>query len=468
MERLKELKNDIYKCIHCKACRFAYSGEPDKVGIGEYKGTLYEGMVQACPAGIEYGWEAYWNAGKIWIARAVLEGELDLVKNGQDIADVVYPCITCGMCASQCENQIRTVDIIEALRGALIESGFEPLDKHALVKRVNAAQDNPYGGKKEDRMKWARDSGFADSINKDTKLAYYVGCTASYRQTNIAIATMQLLKKLGYDITVLDDESCCGSPFFRTGLVDEAQRTMNHNIEKFSKFDVIMFSCAGCYRTFTIDYPKWTKKENTFKTIHAMELVSELVRLEKIKFKSHPDLKGKKVTYHDPCHTGRHYGLWYKERLIEESKNLMLDMRAINRILDDWFEVPRRLINAIPGLEFNEMYRIKMDSFCCGAGGGVRAQYPEFSVKTASLRCDEANAVQAEYLLTECPFCWRNLYDANEQYEHGMKVMTILEMISQFDLIESSEMIPVEDALREHHAEKHFPSNKKKAKAAKK
>ena len=100
MERLQALKGDIYKCIHCKACRFSYSGEPDKEGIGAHVGTqgdntLYEGMVQACPAGIEYGWESFWNAGKIWIARAVLEGDLDLVENGQDIADVVYPCITC-------------------------------------------------------------------------------------------------------------------------------------------------------------------------------------------------------------------------------------------------------------------------------------------------------------------------------------------------------------------------------------
>jgi len=38
MDRLQELKGDIYRCIHCKACRFAYSGEPDKEGIGEHAG----------------------------------------------------------------------------------------------------------------------------------------------------------------------------------------------------------------------------------------------------------------------------------------------------------------------------------------------------------------------------------------------------------------------------------------------
>jgi len=473
MQRLRELQGDIYKCIHCKACRFSYSGEPDRVGIGlhynkEGKPTLYEGMVQSCPAGIEYGWEAYWNAGKVWIARAVLEGTLDLKKNGADIADVVFPCITCGLCGSQCENDVRTVDIIEALRAAVIEAGNEAMDKHLWMKNASATKNNPYGGKKEERTKWAKDAGFSSIIDKTSKIAYYVGCTASYRQTNIAVATVKLLQKIGYDITVIDDESCRGSPFFRTGLIDEATRTMKHNLELFSKYDILMFSCAGCYRTFTIDYPKWTKKPNTFKTIHAMELVSELVRQNKIKFREHPDLKGKVVTYHDPCHTGRHYGEWFKERLIEESKNLMIDYRYQTKIIDEWFEVPRRIIKAIPGITFNEMYRIKMDSFCCGAGGGVRGQYPEFSVRTAHLRMDEADAVGADFMLTECPFCWRNLYDANAEYKHGKQVMTIWERISTYGLIEDAEQILLEEALRESHAEKSFPSAMAKEKAAKK
>jgi len=43
-------------------------------------------------------------------------------------------------------------------------------------------------------------------------------------------------------------------------------------------------------------------------------------------------------------------------------------------------------------------------------------------------------------------------------------------MISTYDLIESATAIPIEDALREHHAEALFPSaqKKKKKKKAKK
>ena len=443
MDRLQELKKEIFKCIHCKACRFAYSGEPDKEGIGEFKGKqgtiLYEGMLDACPAGIEYGWEAFWNAGKIWIARSILSGDLEF---SEEVRDVFMPCITCGQCSAQCENKIPTVDIIESLRAALVESGVPMIDKHELVDRLVKELNNPYGGKADERFKWAKDAGLGKYINnKDAKIGYYVGCTASYRQVEVAIATAKVFEQLGMDFTLVEDEVCCGSPFFRIGAVDTAQDLMNKNLENFKHLEKLYFSCAGCYRTFTIDYPKWMPEGEKlpFKTQHAFELISKLVTTGKVSFKPNKELKGKVVTYHDPCHTGRHFALDMEQEMIKKSKNLMFDARKIAQMQNDWFDIPRVILRKLEedvGIKFIEMYRIKLHSMCCGAGGGVRAGYPDFSLRTASLRCDEANAVGADILTTECPFCWRNLSDANDLYAHDLQVMGILEMISTYGLLE--------------------------------
>ena len=447
MERLKELEKEIYKCIHCKACRFAYSGEPSREGIGEFTGkqgtVLYEGMVDACPAGIEYGWEAFWNAGKIWIARSILSGDLEF---SDEVRDVIMPCITCGQCAAQCENKIPTVDIIESLRAACIESDVPMIEKHELVDRLVKELNNPYGGKAEERFKWAKDAGLGKYINnKSAKVGYYVGCTASYRQIEVATATAKIFEELGIDFTLIEDEVCCGSPFFRIGAVETAQELMRKNLEAFKDLETVYFSCAGCYRTITIDYPKWMAEDEKlpFKTMHAFELVSKLIIEGKIKFKPNKELKGKVVTYHDPCHTGRHFALDMEQEMIENSKNLMFDMRKVNKAIDEWFEIPRVILRKLEedvGIKFVEMYRIKNNSMCCGAGGGVRAGYPDFSLRTASLRCDEANAVKADILTTECPFCWRNLSDANDLYNHGMQVMGVLEMISTYHLLDKSNM----------------------------
>jgi heterodisulfide reductase subunit D len=454
MDRLQELEKDIFKCIHCKACRFAYSGEPDREGIGEFKGkqgtVLYEGMVDACPAGIEYGWEAFWNAGKIWIARSILTGDLEFT---DEVRDVLMPCITCGQCSAQCENKVRTVDIIESLRAACKEAGVPMIEKHQLVDRLVKELNNPYGGDKGERFKWAKDAGLEKYIdNKDAKIAYYVGCTASYRQIEVAIATAKLFELLGMDFTLISDEVCCGSPFFRIGAVDTAQELMNKNLEAFKNLKKLYFSCAGCYRTITIDYPKWMPEGEKlpFTTQHAFELISKLILKEKIKFKPNKKLKGKTITYHDPCHTGRHFAIDMEQEIIEKSKNLMFDKRKIDQKIAEWFEVPRVILRKLEedvGLKFTEMYRIKLNSMCCGAGGGVRAGYPDFSLRTASLRCDEANAVEADFLLTECPFCWRNLYDANELYDHGLIVMGVLQMILEYDLLDIIEKPTEKDLL---------------------
>ena len=220
---------------------------------------------------------------------------------------------------------------------------------------------------------------------------------------------------------------------------------MNKNLEGFKNMEQVLFSCAGCYRTFTVDYPKWMTdgEKLPFKTMHAFEYVSNLIKEGKIKFKPNKELKGKVVTYHDPCHTGRHFAHEMEQSMIKDSKNLMMDMRKINKMIEDWFDIPRVILRKLEedvGIKFIEMYRIKNNSMCCGAGGGVRAGYPEFSLRTASLRCDEANAVGADILTTECPFCWRNLSDANDQYNHGMQVMGVLEMISKYKLLDTTNL----------------------------
>ena len=433
MERLENIKKELYRCIHCKACKFSYSGEPSREGPGEYKDVLYEGMIPSCPAGIEYGWEAYWNAGKMWIARAIMEGDLEL---SEEVRDILLPCITCGNCAVQCDSKIPTVEIIEALRAACIEAGVPLIDKHELVAKMTIERNNPYGGDKDKRFEWVKEAGLEKYLDKkDAKNAYYVGCTANYRQINIAKATCKIFEKLNIDFALVTDEVCCGSPFFRIGKTDVAEDLMKKNLANFKKYDKIIFSCAGCYRTFKVDYPKWIKNKVPFETIHAFELISDMVKEGKIKFKENPKLKGKVATYHDPCHTGRHFYLEKEQEIIEESKNLMFDMRKLRDWKQEWFEKPRIIIQAIPGLEFKEMYRIKEESFCCGAGGGVRAGYPDFSLRTSSLRLDEAESIGADLVLTECPFCWRNLSDASDMYKHGLEVYGILELIDKYDLI---------------------------------
>ncbi len=418
MERLEKMKKQIYRCIHCGACRFAYSGEPDKEGIGEHEGTLYEGIVVGCPAGNLHEWEGFYNSGKMWMARAVLEE--DLIPD-EDMRDIIFQCTTCGSCEAQCENKISTVDVIEALRAALVERGVPLGEKTARLSATVKEMNNPYVEPHAERTSW-----FKGEKNLDVKTAYFVGCTASYRIKNVAEATERLFRKLGEPLAILEDEVCCGSPLFRTGQMEQATRVMNQNIETFSKFDTVVFSCAGCYRTIKVDYPKLTGKELPFKPVHTLEFVADLMKQGKLKVEK--EFK-KIVTWHDPCHLTRHVASDLERRRLEESNNWFLDSRAIKKEKEAWYDLPRYVLSQIPGVEFREMYRIKENTWCCGAGGGVKTQYPELAMDSVFERIKEAEATGAEALVTSCPFCWLNFRDGIRDSGSKLELYELIELL---------------------------------------
>ncbi|MBD3157259.1 MAG: hypothetical protein GF309_00595 [Candidatus Lokiarchaeota archaeon] len=429
MTSLEELRDINARCIHCRACQYAYADEPDREGETEE----YTGMMLSCPGGNFYGWEGYYNSGKMWMARAYLEGDL---KPSQEMLEVMEACTTCGLCAEQCENYIETVDVIEELRAAILEDGVEPLKRHKVINDRVLEEDkrNPYNEAREERIAWY--DGEVDLKNAD--VAYYVGCTGAYRQQDIAKHTASILEKLGVNFTVLSDEVCCGSPILRTGQKDTFKKVMNENLEMFKDFDLLTFSCAGCYRTFRVDYPKQSGNPLPFKVAHTLDIVHDMIQEGELEIETPYE---KKVTWHDPCHTIRHIGLDIEHRMLDESDNWLIDSRKAAKAKEAWYERPREVIRAIPGIDFREMYRIKGDSFCCGAGGGVKTQFPDMALETAKERVKEAASTGAEVLMTSCPFCVTNFNDAiealqEEEKETGKDLSAIGSKLEVVELLE--------------------------------
>ncbi|MEM2143463.1 MAG: (Fe-S)-binding protein [Candidatus Thorarchaeota archaeon] len=429
MTTLEDLRSINARCIHCRACQYAYSGEPDRQGETEE----YTGMLQGCPAGIYNGWEGFFNSGKQWMARAFLNGEM---KPSRELLEVAEACTTCGMCETQCPNYIDTVLVTEALRAAIIESGVEPLEKHGKFRAMVAdpKMRNPYNEPREKRTAWW--TGELD--RRDVKAAYFVGCTASYRQQPIANHTTSILKKLGIDFTILSDEVCCGSPLLRTGQRTTFTEVMNENLKNFKDFDLVVFSCAGCYKTFRNDYPRMSGKPLPFRVRHTVELVYDLMKQGTLKIeRPYP----KKVTWHDPCHSIRHVGLAIEKEFLHKSKNWLLDSRNAEKAKEEHYEIPRVVLRSIPQLELHEMYRIKGDSFCCGAGGGVKAQFPDMALSTARERLKEAASTGAEVLMTSCPFCVTNFNDGikslrEEESRTGKDLSSVGSRLKVVELLE--------------------------------
>ena len=229
-------------------------------------------------------------------------------------------------------------------------------------------------------------------------ILYFTGCMASYREQNIAKTTIDLLKKLNADFTMLGkDEWCCGSVLLRSGNSKTAKKIIEHNVQaiRATGADTVVTSCAGCYRTIKQDYPKFIG-ELGFKVLHTPEYLLEFVEQNKIKFK--PFENGKKVTYHDPCHLGRHMNI---------------------------FDPPRKVLQFIEGLELVEMARSREQARCCGSGGGVQSGYKSLAQQMADTRLQDALKTNAKILTSACPFCTYALRSAAERAQVLEKIQVL-------------------------------------------
>ncbi|HEA71066.1 MAG TPA: (Fe-S)-binding protein, partial [archaeon] len=212
----------------------------------------------------------------------------------------------------------------------------------------------------------------------------------------VAIATAKIFNKLGVDFSVFGEhEVCCGSVGMRSGDRKSFGKVAEKNAELFKGRGIkrIVTSCAGCYRTFKKDY---RERLGDIEIVHTVEFLRDIINNKDIKLKN-LDIK---TTYHDPCHLGRHMNV---------------------------YEAPRDLLNKISNL--TEMKTNRVGAMCCGAGGGVKKGFPELSMEIAKNRVKEAEDTGAEYLVSTCPFCWRNLNDAIVSTGSNLKMVDLVELL---------------------------------------
>ncbi|MBQ3686072.1 MAG: (Fe-S)-binding protein [Candidatus Methanomethylophilaceae archaeon] len=335
-----------------------------------------------CPSFKAIGWDSALSRGRIVLTYGLLNGDLEA---DESVVRNMYTCTTCADCVRRCPSKVDIVDIIELCRADLVANGHI-LPKHKAMCESILADGNPFAEKTSRREALGREP-------RKAKVGYFVGCTATYRSKKTAAATLSILEKLKVDFTTVD-EVCCGSVMQRVGWSqDDVTPLMQKNVDNIKAMGVetLVLACAGCYRMFKHEYPKYV--DVPFEVLH----ITEFLARQELKLKP---IEGKVITYHDPCHLGRHCGI---------------------------YDEPRQVIRQIPGVDFREMEYNRNLSHCCGGGGGVRSAYPEESMDIASTRLDEAEF--ADVIISTCPFCVNNLSAAKG--DRKIEVRDLVEVIDE-------------------------------------
>ncbi|HUX99960.1 MAG TPA: (Fe-S)-binding protein [Candidatus Deferrimicrobium sp.] len=395
---LEKVRAMVEACYRCGDCRIAY-----RPAVGRY---------QVCPVreAVPAKWEPFFARGKIMLIMGLLYGDLQL---SQELADIIYQCTICGSCKFICNysyhpslphplsQKMDHPKIWEALRAELVEAGF-PLPKHAQMLAYCQENYNPYFEPHAERLKWIPKG---KTFPKEADYVLFMGCTEPYRIPEILQNTIRILDIAKVNYTILaEEEWCCGSVALRTGDRKIAENMAKHNLEalKKTKATHLITHCAGCYRTLKFDYPDLLPEFN-IQVLHITELIKDLIAEGALQLKKQIS---RKITYHDPCHLGRHAQI---------------------------YEAPRYILNHIPGIDLVEMQRIKENAWCCGAGGGVKSGFPDLALQIAKTRIQEALDTGADAIVTACPFCLRNLQDAAKELEgdQTIEVLDLLDLLLQ-------------------------------------
>ncbi|MHA1614937.1 MAG: (Fe-S)-binding protein [Candidatus Thorarchaeota archaeon] len=344
----------------------------------------------ACPTYKVKRTDSYSGKGKMLLARALLLGRISPDDGLQGLVDAIYGCTLCGGCEEVCQTDIPFVKIYQVLRGEFMKRGMWP-DNMKLAKETVLKSCNIQGQSQMDRIEgWSywtpNEDDLLDKQGQPADTAFFFGCSSSYRGVSIqaTIATTLILDKIGEEYTILgEEEYCCGAPLIMMGDFEGARTLAEHNIAKYKELGVkrIFTNCPGCYKMWAHEYKEFLNIDHGFEVLYGYEYLADLIKQGKIEFNTPLNIK---MTYHDGCDAGRNSG---------------------------FYDEPREIIKALPGVEFEELPHNRENCYCCGSGGVLRAFDPEFAGDISKLKADDINRTQADVVSSGCPSCIEYMKD---------------------------------------------------------
>ncbi|RME47841.1 MAG: (Fe-S)-binding protein [Chloroflexi bacterium] len=298
--------------------------------------------------------------------------------------DTIWMCVSCYACTAICPAKIPlTPGLMTRAKEELVLAGNVPTELQDALEN-SQRYGNPLGESPRKRADWAR--GIEPPVTilgkarRPVDVLWFVGDYASYhpRSQLVSQALARVFNALEVDFGILGPEENSDGDSQRLagerGLFEMMAEKNGRAFRKY-EFNEIITADPHAYNALKNEYPRLGI---SYPVRHYTQFLVE--RLEQLK----PLLKHEvnaKVTYHDPCYLGRANGV---------------------------FDAPRKLLEAIPGVELVEMSHHRTTSLCCGGGGGGMwldgFQWEKAHVRLSEWRVREAVAVGADILAVACPY----------------------------------------------------------------
>ncbi len=364
---LNEIQEQVNRCIRCETC------------------------MDVCPSYSVKKEYAYSPLGRIDALEALLKNQVT-----ENEEKSLLTCNICGRCTQVCPQNIQIGELVILGRNLLYTKEVIPTSRHKKIIESIINKENAVTRERNERVTY-RDPAYKKYVESKSDTLLFLGCISSFFQENTAKAAVQVLNKLGIEFRLLQDEGCCGIFLYDGGYFDKAESVFKKNVERFESIGIkrIVVLCPSCYKCFGIYYPKLLGKFD-IQVFHFVELIAQ--KVEDIKIRRLTADLGMDLILHEPC-----------------------KMSRVMHITEE----PRKILNSL-GIRFKEFEENKEMSFCCGAGGGVRAYDMNLALGIGASVLKKAND---NNIVTMCPFCTMNFNHSAKKNGLKTKAFHIAEIL---------------------------------------
>jgi Fe-S oxidoreductase len=335
------------------------------------------------------------NGQKLTVRKILHQAQI-----GVEPDSLVWECSSCKLCEVRCPRNVDIVDNFLAIKNYKIENKRIPSDYEGLLWNI-LEESNAMGEAQADRGKWMEGMDLIDANDNQVDVLFFVGGPESYdpRLQRVARDMTKIMTKARISFGVLGKkEPESGETVRETGEREYLNILIEKNIEKFNNTGAKLIIPLSPH-AFDIFKRVYLDLGLQLEVMHYTDFLYRMMMAEQIKFTN--EVK-EVVTYHDPCFLGRY---------------------------NDIYEQPRKILQAIPGIELVEMKNNRIDSICCGGGGNRIYTDIVNEERLSNIRVQEASRTGAAQIVTSCGYCIQNFEDSSKTVGVNLVIKDLAEVV---------------------------------------
>ena len=244
--------------------------------------------------------------------------------------------------------------------------------------------------------------------NKKT-VGLFIPCYVNQFYPGAAVATLELLEKLGIQVVYPMQQTCCGQPMANSGFEHLGKDCDELFVRNFAEFDYVVAPSASC--VLHVKDHLHSKRNPAGadairgKIYELVEFLTDVVKVETLQARF-----PYRVAIHHSCHGLR--GL----RLSQ-----MSELNAPS------FSKPEQLLRMVDGLELVALDR---PDDCCGFGGTFCVSEEAVSAKMGRDRVADHERNGAQFITSSDLSCLMHLEGILNRKKSGVKVKHIAEILN--------------------------------------